>query len=72
MSRRGVNWGKRRMKDVIRRQGSESKRGEVPFMAPLLPGKSRRRPRPSKDELRGEAVRAFMEWRAKRAAKVDA
>ena len=32
-----------------------------------------RRPRgPSKDELRGEAVRAFMEWRAKRAAKVDA
>jgi hypothetical protein len=66
MSRRGTNWAGVRMRRVLHRQGSESKRGEVPFMAPLLPAKSPKL-RQSKDELRAEAARAFLEWRDKRA-----
>jgi hypothetical protein len=68
MSRRGTNWAGVRMRRVLHRQGSESKRGEVPFMAPLMPSKPRLA-QPSKEELRAEAVRAFLEWRAAKRAK---
>jgi hypothetical protein len=69
MSRRGLNWGGVRKRDAVRRLGHEGKRSEAPFMAPLLPAKSRRAPVKSKEQLRADAVRAFMEWRARRAAE---
>jgi hypothetical protein len=49
----------------MRRQGAQSKRDEVPFIAPLLPGKPRRLPPKSKAELRADAAAAFIAWRAK-------
>jgi hypothetical protein len=52
----------------MRRQGAQSKRDEVPFMAPLSPGKPHRPPPKSKAELRSEALQAIEAWRAKRAA----
>jgi hypothetical protein len=65
MTRRGMNWAADRARDAMRRQGVQSKRDEVPFMAALSPGKPRRPPPKSKEELRAEAARAFVAWRAK-------
>ena len=66
MSRR--NWAADRYRDAKRRQGVQFKHEAPSFMAPLLPGKPHRPPPKSKEELRADAARAFMEWRAKRAA----
>jgi hypothetical protein len=53
----------------MRRQGVQSKRDEVPFMAALSPGKPSRPPSKSKEELRADAARAFLEWRAAKATR---
>jgi hypothetical protein len=68
MTRRGRNWEADRVRRAMRRQGTESKHDEVPFMAPLT-GKPRPPPPPTKAEQRAEAAKAFLTWRARRAAK---
>jgi hypothetical protein len=64
------NWASSKKRALMHRRGTESVRGNPPIMRPLVA----RKPRKvilTKDEMRGEAVRAFMEWRAKRATDKD-
>jgi hypothetical protein len=64
-ARNRQNWSTVRMRNVMRRQGRESKRVEVPFMAPLLPEKPQPARGPSKAEMRTEAAAALEQWRQK-------
>jgi hypothetical protein len=57
---RATNWSAQRGRDVVRRNGGESKRGGMP--ANFLPPP---RPRPSKAALRAEAERLAAEFLAK-------
>jgi hypothetical protein len=61
-ARNRANWGAVRMRGVMRRQGRESKRVEVPFMAPLLPEKPQAARGPSKAEMRAAAAEALEQW----------
>ena len=72
MSRRGMNWGAIRARSAMRRRGTEDSRDDSASMVRRVVAEHStivRRPRPTKDELRADAVRAFMEWRARRAAE---
>jgi len=60
------NWATVRMRNVMRRQGRDSKKSaSPPFMAPLLPGKELRPSPPSKADLRQQAAEALAEWQQK-------
>jgi hypothetical protein len=67
-ARNRANWGAVRLRGVMQRQGRESKRVEVPFMAPLLPEKPQPARGPSKAEMRAQAAEALEQWQQKQKA----
>jgi hypothetical protein len=74
MSRRG-NWDRLRVRDQMRRYGSESVNGDLPELQQLI-ARARRprwsrppyRPPPTKAELRAQAAAAFVAWRRQHAS----
>jgi hypothetical protein len=61
------NFDRARSRDRVRRQGSEDKGAEEPFMVPLLPPMRTPKPRVDKADLRAQGAKAFADWRARQA-----
>jgi hypothetical protein len=65
-----ANWGASKKRDLIRKRGIEYANGgdRSSMVRRTLPERSTNRPPArSKEELRKDAARAFIQWRAKRA-----
>jgi hypothetical protein len=63
---KGMNWARVNSRALMWRKGVEDSKHQTSFASPLLSRpRVRRRARPSKSELRQQAARAFMTWRAK-------
>lgn len=72
MSRRG-NWDRLRLRDRMRRYGTTDAHEEEATINRMLAGsrppiRNRRRPPPTKAELRAQAAAAFVAWRRQHAS----
>ena len=67
-----ANWGASKKRALMRRHGTEHSRDDSASMVRRVVVERSTNDRPpakSKEQLRAAAVRAFMEWRARRAAE---